>query len=128
LRTHAAPDGTVTLLFTDIEDSTGLTVRLDDQRWPEILRAHHALIRRQVHDHGGFEVKCQGDGFMLAFQRARRGLDCAIAIQRAVVAAAHGSTDSSIELVMNELLSSKSHGHEDPPSGLWSVSSRNLQH
>jgi len=86
LRTHAAPDGTVTLLFTDIEDSTGLTVRLGDLRWLELLRAHHALIREQVHDHRGFEVKCQGDGFMLAFGSARRALDCAIAIQRAVVA------------------------------------------
>jgi eukaryotic-like serine/threonine-protein kinase len=86
LRPHAAPDGTVTLLFTDIEDSTGLTVRLGDRSWLEILRAHHAMIRQQVHDHGGFEVKCQGDGFMLAFGSARRGLDCAVAIQRAVEA------------------------------------------
>ena len=86
LRPHAAPDGTVTLLFTDIEDSTGLTVRLGDQRWLEILRAHHALVRQQVQMHGGFEVKCQGDGFMLAFSSARRALDCAVAIQRAVEA------------------------------------------
>jgi class 3 adenylate cyclase len=86
LRPHAAPDGTVTLLFTDIEDSTGLTIRLGDQRWLEILRAHHALIRQQVHEHGGFEVKCQGDGFMLAFSSARRALDCAVAIQRAAAA------------------------------------------
>jgi class 3 adenylate cyclase len=86
LRRHAAPDGTVTLLFTDIEGSTDLTVKLGDQRWLEVLRAHHALIRQQIHDHGGFEVKCQGDGFMLAFSSARRALDCAVAIQRAMAA------------------------------------------
>jgi class 3 adenylate cyclase len=97
LRSHTAPDGTVTLLFTDIEDSTGLTVRLGDQRWLELLRGHHALVRREVHRHGGFEVKNQGDGFMLAFQSARRALECAIAIQRAVAAA---PTDPPIRVRM----------------------------
>jgi class 3 adenylate cyclase len=86
LRSHAAPDGTVTLLFTDIEGSTDLTIRLGDERWLEFLRSHHELVRKQVHRFGGFEVKSQGDGFMLAFQSARRALDCAIAIQRAVAA------------------------------------------
>jgi class 3 adenylate cyclase len=86
LASHAAPDGTVTLLFTDIEDSTALTVALGDRRWLDILRAHHALVRAQVQAHAGFEVKSQGDGFMLAFSSARRALDCAIAIQRAVEA------------------------------------------
>ena len=33
LRPHAAPDGTVTILFTDIEGSTAMTERLGDQRW-----------------------------------------------------------------------------------------------
>ncbi|MFN0070921.1 MAG: adenylate/guanylate cyclase domain-containing protein, partial [Chloroflexota bacterium] len=98
LQPHAAPDGTVTLLFTDIEDSTGLTVRLGDQRWLEILRSHHALIRQQVHDHGGFEVKSQGDGFMLAFGSARRALDCAVAIQRAVEASNAAHPDAAIHV------------------------------
>ncbi len=87
LASHAAPDGTVTLLFTDIENSTGLTLELGDQRWLDVLRTHHALVRKEVQTHGGFEVKCQGDGFMLAFQSARRALECAIAIQRAVTEA-----------------------------------------
>jgi class 3 adenylate cyclase len=86
LQPHMAPNGTVTLLFTDIQDSTGLTVRLGDQRWLEVLRAHHALVREKLGAYGGFEVKCQGDGFMLAFQSARRALDCAIAIQRILAA------------------------------------------
>ncbi|MFN0071157.1 MAG: adenylate/guanylate cyclase domain-containing protein, partial [Chloroflexota bacterium] len=98
LQPHAAPDGTVTLLFTDIEDSTSLTVRLGDQRWLEILRAHHALIREQVHAHGGFEVKSQGDGFMLAFGSARRALDCAVAIQRSVEAGNVAHPDAPIRV------------------------------
>ena len=86
LRRHAAPDGTVTLLFTDIDGSTAMTERLGDQRWLELLRAHNAIVREQVAAHDGFEVKSQGDGFMVAFQSARRALQCAIHVQRAFAA------------------------------------------
>jgi class 3 adenylate cyclase len=84
LRPHAAPDGTVTILFTDIEGSTAMTERLGDRAAQEILRAHNEIVRRYVATHGGFEVKSQGDGFMLAFQSASRALRCAIAVQRAI--------------------------------------------
>jgi len=83
IATHAAPDGTVTIMFSDIEDSTGLTERLGDQAWQELLRKHNALIREQIRAYGGYEVKTMGDGFMVAFQSAKKGLDCAMAIQRA---------------------------------------------
>jgi class 3 adenylate cyclase len=83
LRSHAAPDGTVTIMFSDIEGSTAMNERLGDKRWLELLREHNALVREQVKAHGGFEVKSEGDGFMLAFQSARRALQCAIDIQRA---------------------------------------------
>jgi class 3 adenylate cyclase len=86
LRRHAAPDGTVTMLFSDIAGSTAIAERLGDQRWMQVLRAHNAIVREQLAAHGGFEVKAQGDGFMLAFQSARRALHCAIAIQRAFAA------------------------------------------
>ncbi len=81
-----APDGTVTIMFSDIEDSTILTERLGDQAWMALLQKHNDLIRTQLRAHGGFEVKTIGDGFMVAFQGARRALECAIAIQRAIAA------------------------------------------
>jgi class 3 adenylate cyclase len=84
LRPAAAPDGTVTVLFSDIEASTALNERLGDVRWLELLRAHHAIVREQVHEYGGFEVKAQGDGFMIAFPSARRAVQCARAIQDAI--------------------------------------------
>jgi class 3 adenylate cyclase len=80
---HAAPDGTVTIMFSDIEDSTVLTERLGDQAWLELLRQHNAIIRKELRAYDGFEVKTIGDAFMVAFQSAKKGLDCAIAIQRA---------------------------------------------
>jgi class 3 adenylate cyclase len=79
-------DGTVTVLFTDVEDFTGLSERLGDNEASRRLRAHQALVRRVVDAHGGTEVTCQGDGFMVAFDGARRALRAAVAIQRAVEA------------------------------------------
>lgn len=78
-----APDGTVTLLFTDIEGSTPLNERLGDQRWMALLREHNALVREQLQAHEAYEVKTEGDGFMVAFGSARKAVQCAIAIQRA---------------------------------------------
>jgi class 3 adenylate cyclase len=77
-------DGTVTVVFTDVEDFTGLSERLGDIEASHRLRAHQALVRREVDAHGGVEVTCQGDGFMLAFDGARRALRAAVAIQRAI--------------------------------------------
>ena len=81
---HAAPDGTVTIMFSDIEGSTVLTERLGDKRWMEVLREHNAIVREQIAAHGGFEVKSEGDGFMAAFQSAGKALACASAIQIAL--------------------------------------------
>jgi len=82
----SAPDGTVTIMFSDIQASTELNARLGDVRWLELLRAHHAIVRREVRKHGGFEVKVQGDGFMIALPSARRAAQCALSIQRAIQA------------------------------------------
>ena len=83
---HPAPDGTVTIMFSDIEGSTQLTERLGDKAWMEVLREHNAIVREPLKVHGGFEVKSEGDGFMIAFQSARGGVDCAVEIQRALAA------------------------------------------
>ncbi|MEX1255884.1 MAG: protein kinase [Dehalococcoidia bacterium] len=83
---HAGPDGTVTLMFSDIEASSEINERLGDERWLEVLRQHNAIIREQVAAHGGSEVKSQGDGFMIAFSDPRRSLQCAVAMQRAFAA------------------------------------------
>ena len=77
-----APDGTVTILFTDIENSTALNEKLGDERWVELLRSHNAVVRDCVREHGGYEVKAQGDGFMIAYPSAREALGCAIEMQR----------------------------------------------
>jgi class 3 adenylate cyclase len=82
LRSAAAPDGTVTIMFTDIEGFSGITERLGNRRATEVLQEHNDLVRGEVVASGGYEVKSQGDGFMLAFNGATRALRCAVGIQR----------------------------------------------
>jgi class 3 adenylate cyclase len=98
LRPAAAPDGTVTILFTDIEGSTALNERLGDVRWLELLRVHNRLVRDQVQAFHGFEVKSQGDGFMLAFPSARRAIQCARAIQEAIERDLAGHEDGPVRV------------------------------
>jgi class 3 adenylate cyclase/tetratricopeptide (TPR) repeat protein len=75
-------EGTVTILFTDVEGSTNLTTNQGDERARELLRAHDEIVRNQIGKHGGREVKAMGDGFMVAFSSARRAVRCAAGIQK----------------------------------------------
>jgi class 3 adenylate cyclase len=84
--TQASPEGTVTILFTDIEGSTALAQRLGDKAYHALLAEHNRILREQVARHGGHEVKCMGDGFMVAFASAARALSCAVDIQKAFAA------------------------------------------
>jgi class 3 adenylate cyclase len=86
LARHAAPDGSVSLVFTDIEGSTAMNARVGDLAWIELLRDHNAIVRERLDAHGGSEVKTIGDAFMLAFPSARRALLCCIDMQRAFAA------------------------------------------
>lgn len=98
LAARQGPDGTVTVLFTDIEDSTVLTERLGDLRWMEVLREHNAIVRNQAARHGGFEVKSQGDGFMFAFTSGREAIRAAIEMQRAIAEYNEDRPDSPIRI------------------------------
>ena len=82
LRPHAASDGTVAVLFSDIEGYTTLNERLGDARTQALLRAHDALVRDAVAAHGGTVVKSVGDGYMTVFQDPRATVACAVALQR----------------------------------------------
>ena len=49
------------------------------------MSTHEAIIRGQTANHRGLVVKSMGDGFMLTFPSAGRGIHCAIGIQKALV-------------------------------------------
>jgi class 3 adenylate cyclase/tetratricopeptide (TPR) repeat protein/tRNA A-37 threonylcarbamoyl transferase component Bud32 len=98
LTTATGADGTVTIMFSDIESSTEMTERFGDRRWIELLREHNRLVREELAAHEGFEVKSQGDGFMVAFASASRAVECAAAIQRAFARHADERPDEAIRV------------------------------
>jgi class 3 adenylate cyclase len=77
----AAPDGTITIFFSDIEDSTPLNEKLGDAAWVRLLGAHDRLVRGCVERHAGHVVKTQGDGFMIVFSSPDEAVRAAIGIQ-----------------------------------------------
>ena len=70
----------VTVLFTDIVDSTKHAATVGDQRWGELKRAHHAVVRRELERFRGQEVDTAGDGFFATFDGPARAIRCAQAI------------------------------------------------
>ena len=78
------PEGTVTIVFTDMTDSTRLNQSLGDEEASEVRRAITEICRRELSEHNGVEVKGTGDGLMLAFQSARRAVRCAQGIQQRI--------------------------------------------
>ena len=92
LSSTLAADGTVTIVFTDIVDSTILTSRLGDHAWLDLLRKHNTVIEEATTAHGGTVVETQGDGSMLAFSSARRAIACARSIQREIASAFAGDS------------------------------------
>jgi class 3 adenylate cyclase len=95
---HAAPNGHVTLMFSDMEGYTEMTERLGDRESHRVLQVHNGIVREQLTAHGGVEVGTQGDGFLLAFPEARRALACAVAIQRAFTAYSAGHPEQPIRV------------------------------
>lgn len=77
----AAPDGTVTIFFSDIENSTQLNARMGDRDWVRVLEAHDQVLRARIAQYRGQVVKTAGDGFMVAFRDAEAACRAAVAIQ-----------------------------------------------
>ncbi|MFB9267261.1 AAA family ATPase [Bradyrhizobium erythrophlei] len=75
---------TVTVLFTDVVGSTSLRQHHGDTGAHEIMNAHNDIVREQLGVCAGREIKTSGDSFMAAFESARKAVDCAIGIQRAL--------------------------------------------
>jgi class 3 adenylate cyclase len=83
LATSAAPDGTVTVVFTDMESSATLLERLGDAQFMQMLAWHDRIVRDTVAQHHGYVVKAEGDGFMLAFASAASALrSCLVTRER----------------------------------------------
>ena len=78
------PTGTVTVLFTDLVESTALLSRVGENRAEVLRREHFALLRDPIGTHGGHEVKNVGDGLMVVFDGVTAALACAVDMQRRI--------------------------------------------
>jgi class 3 adenylate cyclase len=73
----------VTLMFTDIVDSTAMAKRLGDRAWRDVLSAHYEATRVALERHHGHEVNTTGDGLLATFDGPAAALRCAAAVGRA---------------------------------------------
>jgi class 3 adenylate cyclase/pimeloyl-ACP methyl ester carboxylesterase len=73
------------VLFTDLVGHTEMMSRLGDERGRAVLREHEKITRDLLKQYGGTEVKAMGDGFMASFGSVAKAVECAIALQRAIV-------------------------------------------
>ncbi len=78
------PTGTVTVMFTDVVDSTVLTSEMGDDEWTSAIADHFSVVRNIVERRGGVVVKSLGDGAMTAFGSAGAAVDAAVDLQTAM--------------------------------------------
>jgi class 3 adenylate cyclase len=57
----------LTVMFTDIVDSTGRAAQLGDRGWSDLLAQHDEMMRAEIARFAGREVKTMGDGFLITF-------------------------------------------------------------
>ncbi|MCH7787829.1 MAG: AAA family ATPase, partial [Acidobacteria bacterium] len=75
------PEGTVTVLFTDLVESTRLNQNLGDDEARQVGRQVEEVTRRLVEANRGVLIKEMGDGLMAAFASARRAVTASREIQ-----------------------------------------------
>ena len=75
------PSGFVTMLMTDIEQSTALVHRLGDG-YRDVLDGVRAILKAETVRTGGCVVEARADDFFAVFESPRSAVHSAVAIQR----------------------------------------------
>lgn len=94
----ASSQGTQTILFTDLEGSTELRVRLGDTLANQVFGDHDELVRNEIAAGGGTDIKGLGDGFMALFTSAGRAIQTAVSIQRAIETYSQANPETAISV------------------------------
>ena len=79
-----APSGVVSVVFTDIFESSRLWVE-SQQGMNDATDIHNHVLRTALHRHSGYEVKTVGDSFMVSFAKVTDAATFAIAVQELLV-------------------------------------------
>jgi len=74
------PEGTVTIMFADIADSTMLTEKLSDHVFRSKARLLEESLKSVIKESDGkvVEGKLLGDGILVVFKSARNAIECAL--------------------------------------------------
>jgi class 3 adenylate cyclase/tetratricopeptide (TPR) repeat protein len=75
---------TLTVLFTDLVDSTALRVRVGEEQADRVRLTHDRAVSGAIEGNGGQIVKHTGDGYLATFDGASDGIRAAVAIQQAI--------------------------------------------
>lgn len=78
------PTGTVTFLFSDIEDSTRLVEELQVPVYRDLIEQHHRLLREVFERTGGIERATEGDGFLVVYADAPSAVNAVVEAQRSI--------------------------------------------
>ena len=73
---------TVTIVFTDLVDSTAMAIRLGEEATDEVRRAYFDVLMRAAASTKGDVVKNTGDGLMVVYSSAAKGVAGAVAMQQ----------------------------------------------
>lgn len=92
------PEGTVTVLSTDLVGSTVLNQRLGDEAATALEREIADIANTHIEKQRGVMITYAGDGIMVAFQSARRALACAQEIQRGMARLNRSRPDLGLQL------------------------------
>lgn len=68
----------LTLLVTDIVDSTKRAIAVGDATWRELLARHYRDVRTVLDQYRGREIKTTGDGILATFDAAGRAVEAAL--------------------------------------------------
>jgi len=74
----------MTVLFTDIVDSTARASEMGDKAWRSLLEQHDTTAAKAVESQRGVVVKRTGDGLLATFDGPGRGVRAARALREAV--------------------------------------------
>eukprot|EP00817_Percolomonadidae_sp_ATCC50343_P003462 CAMPEP_0117430630 /NCGR_PEP_ID=MMETSP0758-20121206/10184_1 /TAXON_ID=63605 /ORGANISM="Percolomonas cosmopolitus, Strain AE-1 (ATCC 50343)" /LENGTH=753 /DNA_ID=CAMNT_0005218871 /DNA_START=844 /DNA_END=3108 /DNA_ORIENTATION=+ len=80
MKKFEGPRGNVTLVFTDVQSSTELWEWNQDAMGESII-LHNKLIRYELDNYNGYEVKTEGDAFMCAFENVVDAVDFCLKVQ-----------------------------------------------
>ena len=93
--------GTLTVLFTDLRNSTQLYRQIGDATAFGRVMNHFDVVRKTIVDHDGAVVKTIGDAVMAVFRSSVDGLLAMLEVQRTLAAPADGSQPLQLKAGLN---------------------------